>query len=244
MPASPLAVLGPGAVMIVGEALPWLAARRAGRLRAGDPAGQVAIAWAVMDVCNLVQGAAYLAGRLEAITYATTFAGIALPLLLTPPLLTWIGPAAKRWQPAVLAGFAALTLGMVLAFGPGRESFLLSRTTAHTALAGLVLLMMATQFRRAADPHAAGAEPGWAWIAGGHLAYFLATLLGRAVIEALIARSYTVAAGATMALLLFYALTMVAISWGILVSARHRAGPGAGDAARPTPASGAPLPVA
>jgi hypothetical protein len=212
--------------MVAGaEFLPLLAAWRAGRLRRGDPAGQTGLTWAFMNVCTFAQAAGLLTGYREVTVWWAAVAGVSLPLLLVPPLLTWIGAEAKRRQPLALAVFAALTIVPLVAFGPGREFTLLSRTTAHTALAALVLLMMASQFRRSANPQAAAAEPGWAWIAGGHLAYFLATIVGRALMEAVVARSWAELDVAASALFVTYALAMVAIGWGILASARQPSRP-------------------
>ena len=205
------------------EFLPLAAAWRAGRLRPGDPAGQIGFAWAFMNVCTFIQALGVLLERRDVREWGLVLAGISLPLLLVPPLLTWIGPAAKRRQPWVLGAFALLGVGALAVFGTGREFTLLSRTTAHTGLAALVLLMMATQFRRSADPQAATAEPGWAWIAGGLLAYFLATLVGRALSEALIGRSVVAATTTNRALLVTYAVSMVAIAGGIWRSVRSPA---------------------
>jgi ABC-type antimicrobial peptide transport system permease subunit len=125
----------------------------------------------------------------------------------------------------------------------------MSRTTAHTGLALLVLLMMATQFRRVANAQASTVEPGWAWIAGGHLLYFLATLTGRSLLEALVARSRSAVGVASAALFVAYALAMVAIAWGIWASAREPANrepadPGVAEGARPAGPARAPLPTA
>ena len=211
------------------EFLPLAAAWRAGRLRMVDPVGQIGVTWAFMNVCTFIQALGVVMERRAIREWGLALAGISLPLLLVPPLLTWIGPAAKRRQPWVLAAFASLSVGSLLAFGTGREFTLLSRTTAHAGLALLVLLMMATQFRRSADPQAAAAEPGWAWIAGGLLAYFLATLVGRALAEALMARSVAAARSASAALSLAYVAAMVAITVGIRVSARGVAAREASD---------------
>jgi hypothetical protein len=231
MPAPAVSVFNWKVLLTFGtEFLPLLAAWRAGRLRAGDPAGQVGLAWAFMNVCTLVQAIGFLTRQGAVTQWGLVLAGIALPVLLVPPLLTWIGPAAKRRQAAVLAAFVLPLVGVLVAFGPGREFTLLSRTVAHTALAGLILLMLATNYRRAANPQAV-TEPGWAWIAGGHLAYFLATLVGRALIEALLARSVTAARPANTMLFLVYAASMFAIAFGIWVSARSAARPEGDDRA-------------
>lgn len=205
------------------EFLPLAAAWRAGRLQRGDPAGQLGVAWAFMNVCTFIQAFGAMMERRALREWGLALAGISLPLLLAPALLTWIGPAAKRRQPLVLAAFALLTVGSLIVFGTGREFTLTSRTTAHTGLALLVLLMMATHFRRSANPQTATAEPGWAWIAGGLLTYFLATLMGRALVEALIARDVAAARSANTAILLVYGASMVAIAGGIRVSARSLA---------------------
>jgi hypothetical protein len=245
----PIAVIPPSAydwpklLAAAAELLPLAAAWRANRLRTGDPAGQVGITWAIMVLTYPLSLLGLALGELALVTWTTAFAGIALPLLLVPPLLTWIGPAAKRWQPLVLAAFALLTVGSLVVFGAGREFTLMSRTTAHTGLALLVLLMMAAQFRRAANPQSAAVEPGWAWIAGGHLLYFLATVTGRSLLEALVARNRSAVGVASAALFVAYAIAMVAIAWGIRVGARARAGPGVPDGAHVAGSARDPLPT-
>ena len=242
MPIPPTAYDWPKLVAAAAELLPLAAAWRANRLRSGDPAGQVGITWAIMVLAYPLSLLGLATGRIAFTTWTTVSTGIALPLLLAPALLTWIGPAAKRWQPLVLAGFTLLTVGSLVVFGTGREFTLVSRTTAHTGLALLVLLMMATQFRRAANAQAAVVEPGWAWIAGGHLLYFLATLTGRSLLEALVARNRAAVGVASGALFVAYALAMLAIAWGIRVSAREQSGPGVAGDARAARTTGTPRP--
>ena len=239
----PAAYDWPKLLAAAAELLPLVAAWRANRLRAGDPAGQVGITWAIMVLAYPLSLIGLATGVMRLATWTTVATGIALPLLLAPALLTWIGPAAKRWQPLVLAAFALLTVGSLVLFGTGREFTLMSRTTAHIGLALLVLLMMAAQFRRAANPQSAVVEPGWAWIAGGHLLYFLATLTGRSLLEALVARSRSSVTVASAALFVAYAIAMVAIAWGIRVSARERAGPGVSGGARVARSARDPLPT-
>jgi hypothetical protein len=245
MPAIPPSAYDwPKLLAAAAELMPLAAAWRANRLRASDPAGQVGITWAIMVLTYPLSLLGLATGVIALATWTTAFAGIALPLLLVPPLLTWIGPAAKRRQPWVLAAFAVLTVGTLVVYGTGREFTLMSRTTAHTGLALLVLLMMAAQFRRDANAQASAIEPGWAWIAGGHLLYFLATLTGRSLLEALVARSRSAVGVASAALFVAYALAMVAIAWGIRVSAREPADPGVPGGSRAAGPARAPLPTA
>ena len=242
MPAIPPSAYDwPKLLAAAAELMPLAAAWRANRLRTSDPAGQVGITWAIMVLTYPLSLLGLATGVIPLVTWTTAFAGIALPLLLVPPLLTWIGPAAKRRQPLVLAAFAVLTIGTLVVYGTGREFTLMSRTTAHTGLALLVLLMMATQFRRAANAQASAIEPGWAWIAGGHLLYFLATLTGRSLLEALVARSRSAVGVASAGLFVAYALAMVAIAWGIWVSAREPADPGVAGGSRAADRARAPL---
>jgi hypothetical protein len=111
MPIPPSAYDWPKLLAFAAEWLPLAAAWRAGRLRAGDPAGQVGITWGLMAASYPVSLLALLVGGNALAAWVNVATGIALPLLLAPPLLTWIGPGAKRWQPAVLGAFALLRWG-------------------------------------------------------------------------------------------------------------------------------------
>lgn len=221
------------------SALPTIVAWRAGRLHPRDPVGQVAIAWGVVSLSGLAQYAVYAADRRLAVALlipiSAMFNNTVLPLLLTPPLLTWIGPRAKRFQPLVLAAILLGSLAVLFTLGIGREARLLLRNISMTALAALSTWAMTAQARRAAAAFDPVFEPGGAWIGAGQLLYFLATLVGRSLGEALVARSWGALIQVTQALHLIYGVSMVAISWGIWLGRRQTAPP---RPATPAPAGG------
>ncbi len=214
MPA--LRVLWPQYLVIAATALPLVGAAAARRLSWRDPVGQVGLAWGALFALSLVQLVGVLSARPAYLAWGRAAVAILTPLLLVPPLLTWIGPKATRWRTPLLMLLALTGIGALLVVGPrGRGLTLVYRTPTALLLAALALGMLVAQARRAADPQGAPAEPGWVWIGGGHLVYFLATVVGRAFVEFLflvVGRSGT--RDANMGLLLVYSATMLAIAWG------------------------------
>ncbi|MGZ8378584.1 MAG: hypothetical protein ACXW61_11370 [Gemmatirosa sp.] len=229
MPAPRSLVSWPQLVDIATTVLPFLGAWAAGRLSWRDPVGLVGITWGVLFVNSLVQLGAVLTGERVLLRAASIASMLLLPLLLTPALLTWIGPAAARWQRPLAATFAIVGIGALVAFGgidlvlvPGlsRRFTLFYHTPSHLALALLALGMLVAQARRAADPRDTGVEPGWLWIGGGHLIYFLATVVGRPLIEFLVPQGRDPTRDAIMGLMLIYSTTMLAITWGLWLGRR------------------------
>lgn len=209
-------VLWPQYLVIAATAFPLVGAHLARRLSWRDPVGQVGLTWGVLFALSLVQLAGVLSARLVYMRWGGAAAVLLAPLLIVTPLLTWIGPGALRWRTPLVAVFALTGMAALLAFGPGsRQLTLFYQTPAQLVLAALALGMLVAQARRAADPQGAPAEPGWLWIGGGHLVYYLATVIVRPLVEfLLVLAGMSGTRDAAMGLLLVYSATMVAIAWG------------------------------
>lgn len=214
MPA--VRVLWPQYLVIASTALPLVGATVARRLSWRDPVGQVGLAFGALFTINLVQLAAVLTGRLSYVSWGRAAVALLAPLLLVPPLLTWIGPTATRWRTPLLALLVVAWIGALLAIGHrGRGIALVYQTPTSLLVATLAMGMLVAQARRAADPQGTPAEPGWLWIGAGLLLYFLATVVGRAVIEfAFLVVGRGAVRDASMGLLLVYTATLAAIAWG------------------------------
>jgi hypothetical protein len=213
MPA--VRVLWPQYLVIAATAFPLVGAAAARRLSWRDPVGQLGLAWGAMFAVNLLQLAAVRAGRFTYVGSGNAVVAL-LSLLLVPPLLTWMGPGAKRWQTPLLVLLVLAWVGAVLAVGTrGRGIGLVYKSPVALLLAALALGTLIAQARRAADPQGAPAEPGWVWIGAGHLLYFLALVIGRAMIEfAFLVVGRSGSRDANMGLLLVYTATLAAIAWG------------------------------
>ena len=212
----PPRVLWPQYLVIAATAFPLLGAIVARRLTWRDPVGQVGLAWGALFAINLVQLAGVLSARLAYVSWGRVAVALVTPLLLVPPLLTWIGPKATRWRTPLLVLLVVTWIGALLAVGArGRGIALIYHTPTSLLLAALAMGMLVAQARRAADPQGAPAEPGWLWIGAGHFVYFLALVVGRAVIEfAFLAVGQGAVRDASMGLLLVYTATLAAIAWG------------------------------
>lgn len=215
---------------------PALAAWRAGRLSRRDPVGQMAIAWAAMTGMSIVQLGSFLLRQFAVTRTMGLVSVVLLALLLVPPFLTWIGPPAKRWQPALFALFVLGTGGALLVLGHDRRFNLFIYPALYTPLAILALAMLAAQARRAGDAGAGRAEPGWLWIGGGHLAYFLVSIVGVPLIEAVLPRGLDAATDVHFARLLIYSAMMFVIAAGVWRSRSHASG--AASRARVRPMTG------
>jgi hypothetical protein len=201
------------------SALPTLAVWSVGRLDRRDPIGQVGIAWGLMFCASITQLVLMTFDRRREALALTPAVLVALPLLIVPPLLTWIGPRAARWRLPVQAAFATWSLLVYLALGTGREGRLALRCTAYASVAVLAAWAMAAQTRRASQGEDAGTESGGPWIGAGHVLYFLTSAVGNALIEALVSR-WPLLIQAYRAQHLLYGVAMCAIAWGIWVGAR------------------------
>lgn len=214
MPA--VRVLWPQYLVIAATALPLVGAGVARRLSWRDPVGQVGLAWGALFAINLVQLGFMASARLTYVGWGSAVVGLLMPLLLAPPMLTWIGPVASRWRTPLRVLLVLTWIGAVLAVGTrGRGIALVYKTPTALLLAALAMGMLVAQARRAADPQGAPAEPGWLWIGAGHLIYFLALVIGRAVIEfAFLVVGRGAVRDASMGLLLVYTATLAGIAWG------------------------------
>jgi hypothetical protein len=192
-----------------------------------DPAGRVGLAWGVQFLCSLLQLYGVLSRQLVYTRVGLTLASVLLPVMLAPPLLRWIGPAAQRWQWAILGVTVGAALVVLGAFGQGREYTLFYTTPLYFGLLVLSVSFLIAQARRAGDPQADTAVPGWLWIGGGHLVYFVTFVVGRPLIEVLVSLGWSEAVGAHMGTMLVYSGAMAAVAWGIWLgrvgarSARH-----------------------
>ena len=229
MPA--LRISWPSYLVTVATGFPLLGAWRARRLTWRDPVGQVGLVWGALFVLSVAQMAFALAGRLSYIKWGSAAAALLAPLLLVP-LLTWMGPRATRWRTPLLVLFTVAGIGAMLAFGPGRQLAALYFTSTQLVLAILALGTLVAQAGRAADPQGVPPEPGWVWIGGGHLVYFLATVISRPLIEFLIPRlGRAPARDVSMGLLLVYSVALTGIAWGLWKGRREAARPAASRAA-------------
>jgi hypothetical protein len=220
MPAPRTLVSWPQLVDIATTVLPFLGAWAAGRLSWRDPAGQVGLAWGALFALSMMQLGGMLTREMAFVRAGSVAATLLIPLLLAPPLLTWAGHAVARWRTPLLALFAIVGVGALLLLGPSRQFTLFFHTPSQLVLAVLSLGMLVAQARRAADPRDTGVEPGWLWIGGGHLIYFLATVVGRPLIEFLVPQGRDATRDAIMGLMLIYSATMVAVAWGLWLGRR------------------------
>jgi len=212
MPA--LRISWPQYLVTVATGFPLVGAWTARRLAWRDPVGQVGLVWGALFVLSVAQMTAGIMGRFAYINWGSAAAALLAPLLLVP-LLTWMGPRATRWRTSLLVFFAVAGIAAMLALGPGRQLTLLYLTSTQLVLAILALGMLVAQARRAADPQGIPAEPGWLWIGGGHLVYFLATVVSRPLIEFLIPLlGREPARDVSMGLLLVYSAALAVIAWG------------------------------
>lgn len=225
MPASPNSLAWPVLLSVTGSLLPVASAIRARVSLLREPAGQVGAAWLVFACCTVLQMAFFRMRHPALVFWVTAITILLFPLLLGPPMLTWAGPRAKRLQPALFGATVALGALGLATIGPGRQFQVIAHPTMSVVMTVLVLLAMRAQ----AEHHAAlewGAEPlraGWTWIGGGHLVYFLSSVLWFPLMETLVPRDWRLVVDVNMALLLLHTAAMVAIAFGIaLVGARDR----------------------
>ncbi|GLC23506.1 hypothetical protein [Roseisolibacter agri] len=229
MPA--LRISWPSYLVTVATGLPLLGAWSARRLTWRDPVGQVGLVWGAQFLLSVAQMAFALTGHIPYVKWGSAAAALLAPLLLVP-LLTWMGPRATRWRTPLLALFAVAGIVAMFALGPGRQLTLLYLTSTQLVLAILALGMLVAQAGRAGDPQGVPPEPGWVWIGGGHLVYFLATVVSRPLIEFLIPLlGREPARDVSMGLLLVYSVALAGISWGQWKGRRDAASPSASRAA-------------
>ena len=228
----------PGAVAIAGGLLPALAAVRARVSLTRDPAGHSALGWLAMAGCSALYPVSRSLGLGGSFRFAlTALTIIAMPLVLAPPVLTWAGPAAKRWQRHILGGWMASSGATLALLEPGRHFQVIAHPAMCVLMSVLLLLALRTQMERHGAEHGV-TEPlrtGWLWLIGGHLAYFLSSIFWFPMLETLALRGMQLAADAMTGQILLQAGAMTAIAHGVVRS---------GAATRATAGAVAPSPVA
>lgn len=215
-------------------ALPFAAAWAAGRRSWDDAAGRVGIAWGVLFLCGALQVGAYTLGKLAGMRVGNAGYLVLAPLVLTPALLAWVGGPLRRRAGVITLVLTLWGVGALLVLGVGRRATLLYTTPLHLLLLVLSLLVLAAQGRRAADPLSDRAEPGWMWVGGGHVLYFLTYTVGRPMVELLVPRGLSAMVDAHMATMILYSVAQAAIAWGIWLGRAPR-GASSNAAAIPTP---------
>jgi hypothetical protein len=83
-------------------------------------------------------------------------------------------------------------------------------------------MLLGAHGRRASDPLSSGAEPGWAWVGGGHVVYFLTYTVGRPLVELLVPRGLAATVDVHMTMLLVYTAALTAVAWGIWLGRARR----------------------
>jgi hypothetical protein len=197
--------------------LPPVAALRSRYPFRREPAGQVAACWLVMALLGLAQLLWFASGHSLARVPSTAVTTALFPLMLAPPSLTWIGPAAKRWQwhgCAVWLAFWAFAVVKV----PDPRTFhaivtpVMSLGMAAVSAAALAACVLRTTVAdRRAD---------WFWILLGHVVYFATSSFRGPLIEALVARHWNAAVAVSNGILLLYCAVYVVITRGMLLRPR------------------------
>ncbi|AHG89103.1 hypothetical protein J421_1566 [Gemmatirosa kalamazoonensis] len=215
MPSSPLspAFLAPTLATVAAFAPP-AAAGWARRSFLGDPAGQVATCWLVTALVGLANFVAYFYHWLPRSFPLFPFAFGVMPLLLAPPLLTWIGRDAARWRWAFVAAWLAITAALLAALGTGREFVVVMDPLMSALLAALSLWALAAQVRRAP---ASIARHDWFWILVGQVTYFATNMIRVPLVETLVARHWAAAIAVSNGIMLLYCVSYVVIARGMLV---------------------------
>jgi hypothetical protein len=194
-----------------GAFLPPIAAAWNRRSFRREPAGQVAFCWLVMSIAGVVSMLQFMHLVPRTFPLAATV-GLLFPLLLVPPTLTWIGPAAKRRQPLVLGAWIAVCAVLVVAIDDRRELRLVSGPLSATVLA---ILSVAALGARARSAVGALQRQDWLWILTAHVMYFGAEMLRPPLMETLSGRldlGRLLQEGFLVVQLLVYVL----LAWGML----------------------------
>lgn len=153
-----------------------------------DPAARVAAAWFVVGSGSVLALGQLVGAVPRSWPVSTGMVGL-MPLLLLPPLLEWLHPAAAR-RPARTALAVALVVaiawgGGVAALGTGRPFRLVAHPVMSLALAATAVAALAATVRRDAR---AGAD-GRLWILGALTTYFLVAVLLKPLLETLLRAS-------------------------------------------------------
>jgi hypothetical protein len=148
-----------------GAFLPPIAAVWNRRSFRREPAGQVAFCWLVMSIAGVVSMLQFMRVMPRTFPLAVSV-GLLFPLLLVPPTLTWIGPAAKRRQSVVLGAWIAVCATLLVAID----------------------VSVAALGARARSAVGALHRQDWLWILTAHVMYFGAEMLRPPLMETLAGR--------------------------------------------------------
>jgi hypothetical protein len=216
---------------------PPIAAVATRRSMRRDPAGRVALAWGVVGGLNLLALGQLLGGvpRGWPVLAANV---VAVPFLLAPPMLTWLGGEARRRQGAVLLAVAAAYALALATLGAGREFRLVAHPVMSLAVAALAFAVLCAAVRRADVAWGGRGDDGRLWIAGGVATYFLVGAAWRPLAETLFASNARALVEVHMGVQLAFAGCLTAVAWGV---ARR---PLPNDRPAAPRASGAPAPDA
>lgn len=193
-----------------------LLARRSPRL---DPLAQIAIGFGILELFDLTELAQLLHLAPHGIL-AITFSTPVRLLLFTPPLLTLIGPHAKRWQPVILGATVVLSIVGMYVLGTGREFRVVSNPVVDATLS---VMAVAAIFRMAQKSPGALAKRDWFWVLLGFAVSVSAGILWRPMAEFLVMRSWGALVDLHMGMVILQSITFCVIAFGILLKPQGRA---------------------
>lgn len=203
--------------------LPALAAWRVRCPLLRDPAGQIAAVWLFFVPYRLLSRALTRLDYDTANLWLGAAGVLLLPLLLAPPLLTWAGPRAKRRQPLVLGAIVlACMVGLAVLGGPGRRFVALASPVEIMVVAALATVALMGRLRHhvaSGDPTPVRRTP-WVWVCGGLIAYAIASVTQRPLIEVLMTMSWDAMLRAYHGFMLAVGAAMLPIAYGVLLTAR------------------------
>jgi hypothetical protein len=224
----------------VATLFPPIAAVATRRSMRRDPAGRVALAWGVVGGLNLL-ALGQLLGAVPRGWPVLAANVVAVPFLLAPPMLTWLGGEARRRQGAVLLAVAAAYALALATLGAGREFRLVAHPVMSLAVAALAFAVLCAAVRRADVAWGGRGDDGRLWIAGGVATYFLVGAAWRPLAETLFASNVRALIDVHMGVQLVFAGCLTAIAWGVARRPTPNERPAESRAAR---APGAPPPTA
>lgn len=197
----------------VAQLLPVAAMLLARRSPRTDPLARIAVGFAVLELFDLFE-LGQLLHILPHQVLAITFSTPVKMLVFTPPLLTLMGPRAKRWQPLVLGATVVLSAVGMLTLGLGREFRVVSNPIADTALSVMALAaLFQSAHRSSTDPF----RQGVFWVLLGFSVAEAAGILWRPLAEFLVARSWSALVDVHMGMVILQSVTFCMIAYGLLL---------------------------
>jgi hypothetical protein len=181
-----------------------------------EPAGQVAACWLVMALVGLAQLLWFASGHSLARVPSTAFVTAVFPLMLVPPSLAWIGPAARRWRWPVCAAWLVVWMLAVVKIPDPRAFHALVSPVMALGMAVLSAVALAACVRRTT---VADLRADCFWILVGHVVYFAASGFRGPLIEALVRRHWDSAVAVANGILLLYCAVYVVVARGMLLRA-------------------------